>query len=135
MAELAQAAGTTKAQIQKLERGDRRLSLDWMERIARALNVKVSSLLPESEVEGAYSPSIRKALDLLTTIPEAQQLLFVQVAYEIFNLIRGAGQELLAELPGDPDLNGELLSTWSALAPEERMAALEAVRKTAKIKR
>jgi transcriptional regulator with XRE-family HTH domain len=54
---LAELVGTTKAQIQKLERGDRRLSLVWMQRIARALNVKVSDLLPpEADDADASGP-------------------------------------------------------------------------------
>ena len=42
LTDLARLAGTTKAQIQKLERGERRLSLQWMSRLARALGVPIA---------------------------------------------------------------------------------------------
>jgi transcriptional regulator with XRE-family HTH domain len=45
-AELAEIVGTTQAQIARLETGERRLTLDWMQRIARALSLQPSALLP-----------------------------------------------------------------------------------------
>jgi transcriptional regulator with XRE-family HTH domain len=68
LGELAKAAGTTKAQIQKLERGDRRLSLEWMERLARALDTKISDLLPAEEVASAQDPA-DALLDVLSRLP------------------------------------------------------------------
>lgn len=37
-AQLAERVGTTQPQITRLERGERRLTVDWMQRIAAALN-------------------------------------------------------------------------------------------------
>ncbi len=45
LAQTAQGAGTTAAQIMKLENGDRRLTLDWLERLAKALNCHVLDLI------------------------------------------------------------------------------------------
>jgi transcriptional regulator with XRE-family HTH domain len=42
--ELAERAGTSKVQISRLERGDRRLTVDWLERIGNALGVDPHSL-------------------------------------------------------------------------------------------
>lgn len=43
--ELAERVGTTQSQISRLETGERRLTEDWMRRIARALNVAPSDLI------------------------------------------------------------------------------------------
>lgn len=45
LAQTAQGAGTTAAQIMKLENGDRRLTLDWLERLSRALGCHVLDLI------------------------------------------------------------------------------------------
>ena len=44
--QLAEAADTTKSQIDKLEKGDRRLTVDWMVRLARPLGCEPRDLLP-----------------------------------------------------------------------------------------
>ncbi len=43
---LAERVGTSKSQIDKLERGERRLSLDWMIRLAQALGCHPIEFLP-----------------------------------------------------------------------------------------
>jgi transcriptional regulator with XRE-family HTH domain len=63
---LAKKAGTTKAQIDKLEKGDRRLTLDWLERLAGALDTDASYFLQpnddaaalEDSQETTYMPSV-----------------------------------------------------------------------------
>lgn len=46
--QLAAAAGTSHQQILRLERGERRLTLDWMVRLAGPLGVEPRDLLPEA---------------------------------------------------------------------------------------
>lgn len=46
--QLAEASGTTRAQIDKLERGERRLTVDWMMRLAAPLGCLPADLLPAS---------------------------------------------------------------------------------------
>ncbi|MCP5362116.1 MAG: helix-turn-helix transcriptional regulator [Hyphomicrobiales bacterium] len=46
--ELAAATGTSGDQISKLERGARRLSLDWMERLANVLGCTPAALIQET---------------------------------------------------------------------------------------
>lgn len=43
---LAEASGTSKMQISRLERGERRLTQGWMERIAAVLDCRPADLLP-----------------------------------------------------------------------------------------
>ncbi len=45
--QLAQLANTTKSQVSKLERGDRRLTVDWMMRLSKAMKCQPQDLLPE----------------------------------------------------------------------------------------
>jgi transcriptional regulator with XRE-family HTH domain len=44
---LAEASGTTKSQIDKLEKGERRLTVDWMVRLAKPLGRDPRDLLPK----------------------------------------------------------------------------------------
>lgn len=64
---LADLVGTTQATIQRLETGKRKLTVDWMQRIARALDVKPTELLApivldddEGDVE-IYNPTDDRA--------------------------------------------------------------------------
>lgn len=88
LAALAQAAGTTKAQIQKLERGDRRLSLDWMERIARGLGVKMSDLLPAEQVARQRGRAEHEILEIIGHLPEKEQVMLVKMARELVETLK-----------------------------------------------
>lgn len=46
--QLAEKVGTTFAQIQKLEKGERRLTHEWMQRIAKALGCQPQDLIAEN---------------------------------------------------------------------------------------
>lgn len=48
MQALADRASTGKSQVDKLERGERRLTMDWMVRLSVALDCAPAELLPES---------------------------------------------------------------------------------------
>lgn len=85
---LAAAAGTTKSQIQKLERGDRRLSLEWMERLARAMQIKISDLLPVNETGCQHGPAETEILKITRQLPEEDRLVLVQVAKELMGTLR-----------------------------------------------
>lgn len=59
--QLADAAGTSKSQIDKLEKGERRLTVDWMVRLARALGCDPRDLMPELGVSGLSGALERSA--------------------------------------------------------------------------
>lgn len=48
--ELAEAVGTSGQQIGRLEKGSRKLTTDWMDRLAPALDVRPRDLLGEDQV-------------------------------------------------------------------------------------
>jgi transcriptional regulator with XRE-family HTH domain len=88
LTDLAKAAGTTKAQIQKLERGDRRLSLDWMDRLARALGVKASDLLPFDAVACQHGPEEQQILAIVSQLPMEDRIVLVRIATDLLNTLR-----------------------------------------------
>jgi len=49
MKALAEAAGTSQQQIDRLEKGKRRLTLEWMHKLSQALECDLTDLLPASE--------------------------------------------------------------------------------------
>jgi len=64
--QLADASGTSKSQIDKLEKGNRRLTVDWMVRLARPLGCDPRDLLPSSDAKTracvpVYSPAMPSA--------------------------------------------------------------------------
>lgn len=52
---LAKMMGTTKNQLIKLEKGDRQLSLDWIEKAADALGVDAGDLVSDSDARDVVS--------------------------------------------------------------------------------
>jgi transcriptional regulator with XRE-family HTH domain len=77
--DVARAAGTTKAQIQKLERGDRRLSLEWMGRLARAMNTKISELLPPEELAQPPESEETAILEILSHLPDRDRAALIGI--------------------------------------------------------
>lgn len=63
-AQLALRAETTLQQISRLERGERRMTIDWVQRLARALGCPVSEILgPTLEVSALDSVTVRGAVE------------------------------------------------------------------------
>ncbi len=54
---LAERVGTSAPQINKLEKGERRMTVDWMTRLAKALDVAPQDLLPPSPPLASASPA------------------------------------------------------------------------------
>ena len=88
LTDLARLAGTTKAQIQKLERGDRRLSLQWMSRLARALDVKMSDLLPQDTVACQHGAEEREILAIVSQLPAEDRVALVRIANDLLMTFR-----------------------------------------------
>jgi transcriptional regulator with XRE-family HTH domain len=65
MAELARLTRTTASQISKIERGERRLTVEWLGRLAPALGCRRQDLLPlesEGEAAAAQRPPVDREL-------------------------------------------------------------------------
>jgi phage repressor protein C with HTH and peptisase S24 domain len=65
---LAALAGTTAAQVGKLEKGERRMTVEWMQRLAPPLGVEAKDLLPPS---GAAPSPRAAAAPAFVRLPEA----------------------------------------------------------------
>jgi phage repressor protein C with HTH and peptisase S24 domain len=75
MQKLAEAAGTTRAQIDKLEKGERRLTVDWLVRLAKPLGTDPRELM------GAMGPvATHHPKNLLPVRAAAPDLLAVRSA-------------------------------------------------------
>lgn len=84
MQQLAEAAATTRSQIDKLERGERRLTVDWMQRIAGPLGCAPADLLPDNDGGGPATLGLHS--------PPAVRLIPVRSAAR-----GGADQEMFLE--------------------------------------
>ena len=77
---LGDAIGTSKMTISDLERGNIRLDLDYMRRIARALEVAVADLLPVTDNPGALTIEERRLVDQYRAANEDQREQLSRVA-------------------------------------------------------
>lgn len=79
-AEVAHRMGTATSQLSVLERGKRRLSLPWMQRIARALEVYPAELLPLDEQSHELSDEERRLIrDYRAQSPEQREMFWLVV--------------------------------------------------------
>lgn len=73
---LAERVNTTKSQIDKLEKGERRLTLDWIKRLAAALNVSPVVFLEEAKTYNLQdSTSTAYGYDSILPFPAAEERL------------------------------------------------------------
>ena len=67
--QLAELIGTSKVQISRLETGERRLNMDWIEKIAKALGVQEGALICDMHETGNnYNKEI--LADIFVTVDE-----------------------------------------------------------------
>jgi transcriptional regulator with XRE-family HTH domain len=79
--QLANAVGTGKAQILKLENGTRRLTQGWMERLAPALGVHSAALLPGGvERQKQLDPSEMALLKIIGQLSPQDRAAFIGAA-------------------------------------------------------
>lgn len=91
--ELAERLGTSKGQVAALQAERRQLTLAWLQRLALALDCKVSDLLVDDDVATRLSPAEECAVSLFRKLKEDE---------------RGKALRLLAIL-------GEVITEQSAL--------------------
>lgn len=131
LADLAREAKTTPAQIQKLERGDRRLTIDWMRRLAGALGVKPSVLLLDDDLEIPRLQAMEAALMAeLRAAPEIDPQLLLNAARAVARVVRHAcaRQAMHDKIEGEGILVDNLADAWSQLSEPQRRRAVELVR-------
>ena len=91
LVQTAEMAGTTVQQLSRLERGERRLTDDWMRMIALALGVRPADLLPEAREnigEFVQSPAELSLLRFWRSIPISEKRWIIAAARDHgFNLL------------------------------------------------
>lgn len=97
--ELAARIGTVKSEISRLENGSRRLTTEWMSRIAGALGISLTDLFKAPVLDfskvpinhNAYKTKAQKCRTELSPSPEGRW----------FSLVEVAEADLTTALPGD----------------------------------
>ena len=84
LADVAAAVGTSRSQIQKLESGQRRLTIEWMQRIAVALGVELADLLPRGR--RSTGPAERELLVIFARLPRSKQKQVLAVGRRLLKL-------------------------------------------------
>lgn len=79
--QLGEMVGTNKVQIGRLEKGNRRLTIDWVEKIAKALDCHPMELL--GEAIPATTEREKAILQLYRDLSPDQQQAFLQLASTI----------------------------------------------------
>lgn len=79
-ARLGTAANTTPAQIQKLEAGTRRLTIEWMRRLAPHLGCKPSDLMLDGDVSDRLDSAERELVALYRRLSPADKSRFQKIA-------------------------------------------------------
>ncbi len=122
--ELARRSHTTASQISKLERGKRRLTVDWMTRLAKALDCRREDLLPsEAQAPARSAPGLpldrellRRMARVLATYLQKEGLelsppRFLETAMALHDLIAARpAARTLDELPLEMGLIVHLIS-------------------------
>ena len=88
LADVAAAVGTTKSQIKKLEDGDRRLTLDWMHRISKALGVSLTDLIPSSALKRGNNRVDDNISSLVALLSDADKETMLNLAKVLFEKTR-----------------------------------------------
>lgn len=118
---------TTAAQIQKLERGDRGLDLQWMRRLAKVFGVKPTELLNAEDVECRLSTSEAALLDEIRSIQESDPMLLMTAVKAVLRAMEHLRRAADVKLPGDPVVAGRLADIWADLDETQRARAVELV--------
>lgn len=77
--ELAERLDATTQQVSHLERGKRRLTLQWMQRVAAALECDPADLLPSRDRPTVGNPREEALLNLFRALPSAEQDAFLKI--------------------------------------------------------
>lgn len=93
--QLAEAAGTSFQQVSRLENGTRRLTVEWMQRIAKALGVHPAALLAD---QPPNSDSLAKDAEHALLI-RLWDMLDLSEKRMIASIARDKGIEILADKP------------------------------------
>ena len=117
---------TTPTQIRKLENGDLNLSPEWIEKLARAFNVRMSAFLPSREIDLHVDAATHEILQLVGDLPHAQRPVLVRAAVEMLSVARHlVAIEKGPALHGDARLAETMAGRWNKLDDAARKRVTE----------
>jgi transcriptional regulator with XRE-family HTH domain len=127
--ELARRVSTTPTQIRKLENGDLNISLEWMDRLARAFGVTMSAFLAPHEVAIDADGATHEILTLIRDLPDAERVSLIRAAKGVMDVAQrlSADQSGVA-LVGSPAMAQEVARTWQEMDERQRSHASEMMR-------
>lgn len=79
--DVAKAADTSNQQILRLEKGQRRLTTGWIERLSKALGVSPSEIVPT--LSGVSQPDIQELIDNYTSASKEAQEAFLNMVRQL----------------------------------------------------
>lgn len=128
--ELAARVGTDKTQLSRLEKGKRRLTVDWMERIAKVYGCRREDLFYDPPVTGSQTEGGRRSLLPARKRAPHDALEFAGESYTavpVFDVKVAAGS---GKLPGAETITHRLLfrAAWLGTvtqAPLDQLAIVE----------
>lgn len=129
LSDLARRLDTTPTQVRKLENGDLKISLDWMQRLARVFDVKMSAFLANSEVEANIDATAQAVLVALNTLPPSERPTLVQSAAQLVLVARRlADSKSGPALSGGGELAEQVADRWNTWTEPQRRHAAEMLR-------
>lgn len=112
---------TTPAQIRKLALGDLKISLEWMQRMARAFGVKMSAFLPVEEVALHLDAGTQSVLDAFKDIPAHERPLLARAAKDLVAISQRLGRANTGPaLNGNPEMAEAVASRWDRMTDHQR---------------
>lgn len=124
--ELGEAAGVNFSILNRIERRSQPLDFTRARSIAAALNVKVSELLPDEDVELRADEQGKLILAELNDIPQTEVLGFLGAVRQMVGVVRQmAAQRSAGALGGSPRQVGQLAEAWNNWGEEGRERALK----------
>lgn len=116
MQQVADIVGTTKSQIDKLEKGERRLTVEWLLKISKALGCPPHDVLIE---ENLPHPGSTKSSPVPYE-PKAQYIPVLGISDSFSSTIRNMGH-VSGSTPCPPQLSG-VKDAYAVCVPGEEMA-------------
>lgn len=124
--ELDQQSGISHTKLHRIETGATAPDFNDLKRIAKAFNVRLSTLLNDEDVEVRLDEFGAELLDLLAGIPIDQRPDVLLAAHHVARAVTGiAASRSAAALRGDPDLVDRLAQRWNTLQDGDRTYALD----------
>lgn len=90
LADVAKAVGTSRSQIQKLEAGERRLTLAWMIRLSRAMNVPLVEFLPKESTRKGDNDFDREIAAVISLLDDKDKKILFDVASNFLKKKQGS---------------------------------------------